>query len=271
MKTTRLIMLVLVNFIIIFLANDALLYWIDPLGVVAGLHDTISIHRLMIDHPTGYAVTGSYGHRVKMTLLDDYTRLVPDTNINADCTIAAIGDSVTFGSSVNDEDTWVNLLATNYADVHFINAARGDYSAGNIALLKTHTQADGYIWLLFENDAIEPYEYTNVQVSGGYPSGTRAYLRWITRPKNSGNNRKNNMPLYWQSVETIATDNTLLFGFNDDSLALETSTRYGVDLLLSRWTHNVSRSDWHPNAQGHRDIYEQMRDSVDHFVNQICY
>lgn len=270
-KYRRAIIIVLINIIIILLVNDALLYWLDPLGVVDAMHENHDRHKHLINHPTGYAIEpGTHSwHFYDVTILEDFSRYVPDTNVNADCTIATIGDSVTFGFGVNDSETWVNLLAREYPTVHFINPARGDYSAANIALLKADTRANGYIWLIIGNDAETPYIYSGVLPSYWYPPATKIYLHWLTNRNKPLINRESDNAIYWQSVGQIITDNIIVFGFNNDPLAIETSEVYNVH-LIDAWTTNVSFVDGHPNVQGHQQIAESLNPSVTRFIAQQC-
>jgi hypothetical protein len=250
---------------------DAMLYWIDPLGIVRASHAKSDLQSLIINHSTGYALqSGTYLlNYYTVTTLADGSRLVPDTNLNAGCVIAFIGDSVTWGQGVNDDETWVNILASRFLNVHFMNVARSDYSAPNIAALKRVYPANGYVWLLIENDAIAPYVYQDFELSWAYPPSSRLYFDWFFRRPKTNENRSSDIEQYWQAVSEIITDNTLVFGLDGDTLAQETSSRYTVH-LIPRWTQNVSTVDTHANAEGNQEIAAAVLPFVEPFITMIC-
>lgn len=248
---------------------DGLLYWLDPLGLVTWRYTFRAQHEAMMIHPTGFAYTTGehWFHAYYATILADGSRLVPDTNTQGDCTIVFIGDSVTYGQGVGDSDTFVNILARNFPNVRFINTGRSAYSAGNVLLAKAYYAGDGYIWMLIGNDAEETFFHDGSQPAPYYPSATRLYFDWLRQRPDLTSNAPGN-PAYWQAVEQIATDNTLIFGI-DDPLTLETATRYPVH-LIPRWTHDISRVDGHADAQGNIEIANSLLPLVEPFISRIC-
>ncbi len=133
---------------------EAMLYWIDPLGVYVYLsdQDTFFTQQVIVLSPDGYALKpGEYHFRHwQFSANQDGNRSVPASH-GGNCTIAVLGDSVSFGWGVNDEDTWVNLLATANPGINIINTAKPGYSAGNIRRAIDLFPADGYIYLLNPN------------------------------------------------------------------------------------------------------------------------
>lgn len=252
---------------------DACLYHADPLGIVDGTYSNHTFHFLMQDDATGYRLPSGVHHFHSQTIaiLDDGSRVVPATNADARCTIAAIGDSMTFGSGVGDSETWVNLLAEIYQDVHFINPARPDYSAPNVAALKTAYPADGYLWLLIFNDILEPYVYQPIYPAHPYPAATAIYKDWLVRRFSASQYRLREVDMgdYWQAVEQIAGDNVLIFGFINDALTMNTAFRYPV-VLIPPYTAFVSRTDIHPNPIGHQQIASSLLPYLSPFLEQVC-
>jgi hypothetical protein len=260
--------------ILTLLVIDFGLYHLDPLGIVSSVHGNHSFHAVMQPDPTGYRLaTGTHRfHDYTATILADGSRAIPATNGNAECTLATIGDSMTFGQGVNDADTWVNLLAEQYPDVHFANPSRPDYSAVNVTALKQAYPADGYIWLLIYNDAIEPYVYSGVQPAYPYPPATTLYRAWFVnqfRGAATQGTRQTDMQAYWQAVNTIADDNVLIAGFAEDELAMTTAMQYPV-ILLPAYTAFVSPVDRHPNAEGHRQIADSLLPYLTPFIEMVC-
>jgi hypothetical protein len=179
---------------------------------------------------------------------------------------------MTFGQGVNDADTWVNLLAEQYPDVRIINPARPDYSAVNVAALKQAYPADGYLWLLIYNDAIEPYVYTGVQPAYPYPPATALYRAWFVnrlQGAESHETRQPDMEAYWQAVKTIAGDDVLIAGFAEDELTMTTAMQYPI-ILLPAFTAFVSPVDSHPNAEGHRQIANALSPYLTPFIEMVC-
>lgn len=252
---------------------DGCLYHVDPLGLVEGVHDSHTFHMLMQDDPTGYRLPAGthHFHALDVTILEDGSRAVPATNATAPCTIAAIGDSMTFGSGVGDSETWVNLLAEYYPAVRFINAARPDYSAPNVAALKAAYPADGYLWLLIFNDVLEAYVYQGIYPAHPYPAATALYQDWLINRFRATTYRlrETDMRGYWQAVEQITGDNVLLFGFVNDALTMNTAFRYPV-VLIPPYSAFVSRADRHPNATGHQQIATSLLPYLAPFVDMVC-
>lgn len=248
---------------------DALLWHVDPLGIVTWHYTFRAQYEVMGYHPTGFAyATGEHDfYAYRATILPDSSRRVPDTNVNAACTIVFIGDSVTYGQGVNDSETWINVLARQFPDVHFINTGRSAYSVGNILLAKEYYTGDGFIWMLVGNDAEPPFFYDGSHPSPHRPSATRLYYDWIIR--NPVTSQTVDMQVYWEAVEQIADNRTLILGTEHDPLTLATSERYPVH-IVPRWEHSISRMDGHANAQGNIEIAELVMPFVAPFISRIC-
>lgn len=252
-------------------ALDVLLWQLDPLGLVRWHYTFRAQHEVMQSHPTGFAYsTGAHWfHAYSATILPDGSRLVPDTNTQADCAIVFIGDSVTYGQGVNDADTWINLLARRFPDVHFINAGRSAYSAGNVLLTKHYYAGDGYVWMLVGNDAEPAFFYDSSRPSAHRPSATRLHYDWLFRNPvvESGSL---DMEFYWQAVEQIADNRTLILGTDNDPLTRETATRYPVQIVQG-WIHDISHVDGHANAHGNVEIANSVLPFVEPFITRICH
>lgn len=249
---------------------DFMLWHVDPLGVVTWHYTFRAQHEVMAYHPTGFAYTTGehWFYTYSATILADGSRRVPDTNMNADCTIVFVGDSVTFGQGVNDKDTWINQLAQRFPDVHFINSGRSAYSVGNVLLAKDYYVGDGYIWMLVGNDAEPTFFYDGSRPSANQPSATRIYLNWFLSRPGKGFDRQATDE-YWQAVDTIATDNTLILAVDSDPLAFETRERYPVH-IIPRWTHSLSVADGHADTQGNQEIADNTLPFVEPFISRVC-
>jgi hypothetical protein len=59
---------------------------------------------------------------------------------------------VTFGLGVSDDATWANLVARELPDVHIVNAGVPAYNVWNVAATVERVKADGYLYLVIDND-----------------------------------------------------------------------------------------------------------------------
>lgn len=264
---------ILISLLGFILFTDAILYHLDPLGIVDAVHANHDFHMILQDDITGYRLPAGTQrfHHWTATILPDGSRAVPATNVDAPCTIATIGDSMTFGQGVEDSETWVNMLAGNFPDVQFINPARPDYSAPNIAALKLAYAADGYLWLLIGNDDLEAYQYHALYPLHPYPPATALYRHWLFRRLQAApaSERQIDETAYWQAVGIIQRDDTRIVGFRDVPLTVATDQRYPV-ALIPAYTAFVSPVDSHPNADGHQQIAHSLYPYVAKFLTMVC-
>ncbi len=268
MKAIRnLLILIIITFILL----EAGLYTLDPLGLVTYLHSQEMIMEHTVPAHSGYAFT-SGEHDAKnytFTILDDGSRLVPDTN-ESDCTLAAIGDSLTFGMGVNDADTWVNNLAIAYPDVHFINAGRPAYSIGNITRLVDEFNADGYIYLIISNDAGGGIEYSDRVPN--YQLASRLYwVYWALPYLERIGVEAPQEPVYdtyysefVHGIESLRQKPISMFSFGDALGHLAEAN------IIPSYTQSISAADYHPNAASHQEIAESMMTYIDHFIKSTC-
>jgi|GEM_PF-2083144 len=280
----RSLIYLLVSLIFAILFLDALLFWIDPLGVVAAQHAMINLMRSQLPHETGYRLEEGdhWLHNYTMTLDADGNRITPQSNPNAECTIAAIGDSVTVGIGVNDEDTWVNLLAMTYPDIHWINTGRSNYSAPNVQWLQASTPADGYVWIIIDNDNILPQVVTQPPIVNDerYPSATRLYYNYLryqfAEPTTAQPGRPVDNPMFYEvSHQILDRADTIAFAF-DVETRVSNITQQLVDdydnVYKIPWYAGgeISVADRHPNPKGHRLIAEALEPMIGDFADRIC-
>ncbi len=151
----RKLIAVLLGVIATLLLSEALLALFDPLGF-AYYRDQAYLGSLLVPDPRGYNFRpGTYQlSSFRFTLLPDGTRAVPDTNLSADRTLVFVGDSVTFGYGVNDDQTWVNLIARALPDVHVINAGVSGYNSRNVSrAISLYPRTASLVYLIVSNDA----------------------------------------------------------------------------------------------------------------------
>jgi hypothetical protein len=247
------------------LGLDFLLWHVDPLGMRAVSYNFIKMTQYTQSHPTGFMYPadiydlGFY----RVTIVDDGKRAVPDSG-NGACVIAFVGDSMMWGQGVNDNQTFVNLIALNFPDVTMWNTSRATYGVENIAALVDHYEADGYIWFVFYNDAA-PFLTQTPQ--NKYPSALELYAALFAYLYILGDSTT------WGEYASLAQDiverdDVLSFGFEDDSLALE-AVQWGT-VLISDPDSPVSVADGHPGVEGHQRIADSLLPLVTAFVEQRC-
>ena len=254
---------------------DAMLWHIDPLGARRYFQDLHDWNKLAEPHISGKIITpGSHQLNVfSATIHEDGSRDVPDTNLNADCVIAMLGDSLTFGWGVDDDDMWVNLLAQEFQDVTFINYARQGYEANNLLALyesienDSNSKPDGYIWFIVNNDNQLTWLYERGTAGRVWPA-TLTYFRFFQR---LGAEREKDWDSYWNAAKILITQpNMVVFGFEEDPLAQETHDTYEEVILVPEFTERISFADPHPNAEGHQQVFDTIAPDVEAFLNETC-
>lgn len=204
----------------------------------------------------------------------DHSRRVPDTNPNSNCQIVAIGDSVTFGHDVEDEQTWVNLVAKEFPQVRFINAGMTGYNSHHILRsMEQFPDADGFIYLIVENDA-EPY-----QAFKSFPKHQKPLLYSLTYDylhayykveKINDTPTEREIDRFLEDVGAILQhSNTVVFGYDKDLASLVYS-EYPEVVLIDQYTDYISRMDGHPNVKGHQFIAEQLKPHLKTLIRQAC-
>lgn len=230
--------------------------------------DAAALRRVAIpDEHKGYVLPfGIYAlTQSTVNIGPDNMRLVPDTNSQADCAIAALGDSVTFGSGVDDDATWVNQLAALYPGIHFINTAFRGYNSANIRGAYESVPADGYIYLIIGNDNQLPAIWSEGWRDDRPSSGMSRYLYVLL-------NREE--PSLWSGFEkdmqAILGSDVLAFAFEGDALTPWLREHHPEVILLPLWTSRISSADVHPDREGHAEIVEGMVGYVDGWIREIC-
>lgn len=264
--TRRILIILIVTIITVPLAINTLLYYLDPLGIVTYAHDLNALFYVSEPDTTGIRfLTGRYTFRgYTATIGHDGLRIVPDTTF-AHCTIAAVGDSVAFGMGVEDYETFTNIFAQTFKDVHWINAGIPGYSALNVVQQINNIPADGYLWLIINNDD-EPFRrYFGGQVNAP-PAAIAQYVGW---------RQETPIPINAERFDDGARhilnrENVLAFAFADVSLTEHIEQAYPQVVIIPLYTEVVSRADPHPNAVGHQQIADAMMPYVSTFVEDTC-
>jgi hypothetical protein len=276
----RILSISLFSVIAVAVGMEGLLRLIDPWGAYRYNEDGSRLFSLsVIDADRDYALPpGKYEFTGwSVNIQPNKSRVVPDTNNNAPCTVTAVGDSMTFGYGVSDADTWVNLVAQEMQDVHFINAGFNGYNIESILKLMRLYPADGYIYLLIYNDAEELLD-RSVQTESIGRSAVKTYIDWsrfltesryaLTAPISDEKVKR-----FFAVFDQVLEYPVMVFAFPNKPGTLENQVllKYGDRVnLLEPYTGANSVVDSHPNALGHQQIASAMKDDIRQFIHAVC-
>ena len=280
-KLRRILIIVLWTFLVTVFGIEAILRLTDPWGVIDVYDDLVLFHENFETHPLrGYVLPeGEYQfNRWTATVDARQTRLVPDTNPNASCTIAMVGDSVTFGHGVDDEDTFTNHLARSFPDVQFINAGLNGYNIGNVLGTIRSIEADAYIYFIIHNDVDPPLE---IGQQGRVKYAITLYnhsLRAMLANDDEADPVESETPAdvvypdwFITDAQTIAGFDNVLIAANVGNSLLEYIETIDAPLvIISKTKHRVSRADPHPNAEGHGEMAQSLLPHVDRWIAEHC-
>lgn len=244
----------------------------DPLGVLALLRERAAAHwdddPLRVYHsPPGvqYFLNGW-----SATTLPDTSRFVPDTNLESPCKIVLLGDSVTFGLELDDDQTWANLLSHDFPQVDIINAGTPGYDVWKIAATKKLFPANGYLYLLINDDALN-YSKASAPSAPPFIGGTAIYYYWQFF-QGRGTHYAEPGADFRQTYQELTADPTLIttgFDRGPGWLTYEVAQQYPVT-LIKQYTHVVSVADPHPNADGAKEIEAQIKPIFYELVSRVC-
>jgi len=264
-KTRHGIIAMLVSTIFTIVLTEIALGVFDPWGMhyfddLATIWDHVigHAHRITVLPPGTYQLSNW-----SVTQLDDYTRYVPD-NQGGPCTIVFVGDSFTWGHGVNDDETWINLLARELPEATVINTGFDGYNSENIrGTLLDFPDADIFVYFIVDNDA-EPtnpvFRMTRVSMLKKYY--TYIKNQYFTGDESPGESDNEELQLPPNTPDTIRFEadiaamaqdgRTLFFGF-DEVLTRLLQPDYEVTILPYH-THRISVADAHPDPRGHQEI-----------------
>jgi hypothetical protein len=246
---------------------EVLLRVTDPFGVVY-FHDIANnFYDVSLPDQRGYVVApGQYNaSHWSFTILPDNTRAVPDTSPDAENTMVFIGDSVTFGYGVDDEETWVNLVAREFPDWHVINDSYPGWSIENLeGAWEMHPDADLIFVLTITNDSDEPKRVAGVP--GSKPTYIQLYATMISYllrgfPLPSEETVAALEPVWREAIGRIGADPRVTFivinvtGTYDDRVMEMFPDK---TVRIENYTQLISTVDSHANAEGNAFVARQI-------------
>jgi hypothetical protein len=181
------------------------------------------------------------------TIEADGTRRVPGS-VDGGRRVAFVGDSVTFGQGVNDDETWVSLVCAELT-LDCTNYGRSSYQVPNI--LELVRTLDGcVVWYTIPNDTGARMHQPTPNYA--YVPYSAYYLRAVL----------GTVPSAYPYVEDVHTPMYAMLANRPDMLVLASrGDQYGERMrdqfgavLIAGHTVGISRIDGHANAEGNRQI-----------------
>lgn len=255
-RIARRLIAALFGLLMSILLLEGLLALFDPLHF-QHFRDATVLSNHEIPAPAGWTFAPGVYHLAlsTVTMLDDGTRLVPDTNVNASKKLVFVGDSVTFGYEVNDDQTFANLIAQQLPDVHVYNTGIIAFNSAQVLRqVQQYADADAIVYLITDNDDDGEYlpEFGRVRPQFSWIVLYAVYLPPLLFPQKF--RVPHSVERYLSDVAAIETHpNVLVVGY-DNTL---TPITPGV-VRIQPYTTRNSISDPHPNPEGHRFLAEQL-------------
>jgi hypothetical protein len=238
------------------------------------------------DAERGYIMPdGSYRYSHWSATIADSTRLTPATNAEAACEIVILGDSVAFGYGVDDADVWLNQLAAQFPDVHFVNTGVPRYNSTNV--LRTFAAfpaGDAYLYLIINNDIASAIDPETMEFAGGgeglpflvryanfaiYRGGGTAYID-PTDPTVLLSDTAETQR-FFSEVDTLIADERLYLA----AFELEASTNTLLDrdypvTVLEYPPQRISITDYHLTPAGNGELANQLVPLIETMVSERC-
>jgi hypothetical protein len=256
-KTRRMITYILITILLMLLAMEGLFRLLDPFGLqraVADLH--LYYAALVWDNGLYILPDGEYRFSNWTARMVNGSRWTASPD--SDCTIAFVGDSVTFGLGVDDSAVWVNRLAIQYPDVTMLNRGLPGYNSSDVRISLERTTADGYVYLIFDNDSDAPLQLRSKSYWLYSALQHNVFLLTVSEKPRVATDT------FLADIAALP-DNVLLFGFEGEPLAIAANAH-----LIPRYTERISRADVHANRQGNQQIADAMLPMVTPFITEVC-
>jgi hypothetical protein len=167
---------------------------------------------------------------------------------------------VTFGYGVDDDQTWVDLIARALPNVHVVDAGVSGFNATNVLRTRAlYPDAQALVYLIINNDA---YAENRPKFDQIRPAAAMSWLEvyllnlpdYLFPPAEEASD----LPRYLDEVRQINADGrVLLVGF-DEAFSRMTIRECCDVALIERGTDRVSPADGHPGVRGNQEIARQM-------------
>jgi hypothetical protein len=195
-----------------------------------------------------------------LTILDDHTRLVPDSS-PSDCRIVLVGDSIAMGWGVDDDETWINQLAHLVPGIEFVNATTPGATLEQIERRQSEVVGDGYIFLLRRRHVSDKSQ-SRIPLPSVYELSLTAHLKWrLAAAFNTP--AVLNIPSYEAHIQSItAARPTLLVSYD---------VQYPGATFIEWISEPISLYDGHPTAASNNEFARLLVKPVQNFINEACH
>jgi len=171
-----------------------------------------------------------------------------------------VGDSVTFGLGVSDDQTFVNLVAAQLPGVRVIDAAMPAFNINNVRRMVDLQPPDARIvYMITDNDS-DPEFMPDFSAAGKLPTlpWTALYIRFLPTVVQAADPSYgyagSDLGMYEREVAPLGDDPRVLMIGYDDAL---TPLAPGA-VMIRPFTTQLSFADKHPDLNGHHEIADQI-------------
>ena len=215
------------------------------------------------------------------TVPADGTRTIPHSG-TAGCRVVIFGDSVEWGWGVNDDETFVDLLARQWPTVHMVDAGTIGYNSAQVRPAVENTPFDLGVYVITWTDAVgalplggqhpvgDLHRYPGIGWIHGQQSALGLYEKYLVY-RLSGQideHAPDDMPRYFDDIDAITQhENMHVFAF-EEPLGQATAARYPVT-LLPLYTTTLSAADVHPDKAAHAQIADDLFRQLDETVRNL--
>lgn len=287
MKSLRNIGSVLFVIFITLAMIELILRIFDPWGFVY-FDDLAKISDAFVsdDERIYYLPDGTYEFSHWQATVSDQLRVTPNTNLDAECRIVLLGDSVTFGYGVDDEETWVNILAEQYPDVYLMNTGVVTYPIEPIVGTYNvfEDEGDGFLYLIISNDAHDAADTRTENLNNPAENLPRTLLYGgyylirlglIDTPETSNDSDEADIQnqRFLQHIETLSEEDNMVFmAFDEENITnLALDAGYNINVLPAYPAeHRISFLDVHLDATGNEVLAESIAPILDRLIAESC-
>lgn len=277
----RALIVILITLIMI----EGLLRILDPWGFVY-FDDLSQMSASFVDDTERiYSLPdGTYDFNHWTATVSNQLRVTPNTNPDASCRIALLGDSVTFGYGVNDDETWVNILAEQYPNVYLMNTGVTTYPIEPIVGTYNvyRDDVDGFLYFIVSNDGQDASNTRNenlenptqnVPLSLLYLGYYLIRLDVIDTPETVNAMSEEDTTRFLDNMAILAEEDNIAFmSFDEKEITdIAINAGYNVQVLPPYPNeHRISFLDVHLNATGNAVIAEEIAPILDALIEASC-
>lgn len=271
--------------IITLVMIEILLRILDPWGFVY-FGDLAKMSSSFVDDDNRiYSLPdGEYQFSNWTATVSNQLRSTPNTNPDADCRIALLGDSVTFGYGVNDEETWGNILAEEYPDVYLMNTGVTTYPIEPIVdtYQLYQDEVDGFLYLIISNDGHDANDTRNENVDNPTRNIPLSLLYFgyyliqldvIETPETVDGMAEEHINRFLENMEILAEEEHIAFMSFDEKQITEVALDAGYDVnVLPPYPneYRISFLDVHLNATGNQVLAQQIAPILNELIENSC-